>query len=275
VERHTDVGGRLRARRIPVFTVNGVPCDTPILGDATNTANTLRLWRAEAPESFALAVFNRGDYYGAVNSKIVSENITKVLYPNDESSQGKALHLEQQFFFVSCLLQEMLRIVRGRKLPLERFHETFALQLIETHFEIVCEINARFRLVNGQHEILDERRAPDRHARLLRGEPPSCARSSPCCARASSRAVTPGCSSRCSTRCSTTITTLPSPTSRPTRSARSGSDAPTTTRRRGPGRRSSTSRARAGSPRTGPSANTATRSGRSRPCRATSSHPTR
>ena len=100
---------------------------------ATNTANTLRLWRAEAPESFDFAVFNRGDYYGAVNKKIVSENITKVLYPNDEAIQGKELRLEQQFFFVSCSLQDMLRIMRGQKIPLERFHEKFAVQLNDTH----------------------------------------------------------------------------------------------------------------------------------------------
>jgi starch phosphorylase len=133
VERHADATGRMRVRWVPAKTVIGVPYDTPILGYATNTANTLRLWRAEAPESFDFQSFNRGDYYGAVNGKIVSENITKVLYPNDESFQGKELRLEQQFFFVSCSLQDMLRIMRGQKLPLERFHEKFSLQLNDTH----------------------------------------------------------------------------------------------------------------------------------------------
>ena len=85
VERYTDLNGRFRARWLPDKTVIGIPYDTPILGYATNTANTLRLWRAEAPESFDFHMFNRGDYYGAVNSKVVSENITKVLYPNDEA----------------------------------------------------------------------------------------------------------------------------------------------------------------------------------------------
>src|SRR5262249_52674645 len=133
VERYVDVDGRFRVRWVPAFTVIGVPYDTPILGYATNTANTLRLWRAEAPESFDLQSFNRGDYYGAVNGKIVSENITKVLYPNDESFQGKELRLEQQFFFVSCSLQDMLRIMRGQKLPLERFHEKVSIQMNDTH----------------------------------------------------------------------------------------------------------------------------------------------
>ncbi|MBI3527910.1 MAG: glycogen/starch/alpha-glucan phosphorylase [Betaproteobacteria bacterium] len=132
-ESYVDEQGRFRSRWLPSQTVIGIPYDTPILGYHTNTANTLRLWRAEAPESFDFAVFNRGDYYGAVDRKIVSENITKVLYPNDEAVKGKELRLEQQYFFVSCSLQDMLRIMRGQKIPLERFHEKFAVQLNDTH----------------------------------------------------------------------------------------------------------------------------------------------
>jgi starch phosphorylase len=132
-ERWTDERGRTRVRWVPDRTVIGVPYDTPILGYRTNTANTLRLWRAEAPESFDFAVFNRGDYYGAVNEKVVSENLTKVLYPNDAPLQGKELRLEQQFFFASCSLQDMFRIMRGQKIPLERFPEKFAVQLNDTH----------------------------------------------------------------------------------------------------------------------------------------------
>ncbi len=132
-ERYRDEIGRERVRWVPERVVIGVPYDTPILGYRRNTANTLRLWRAQAAESFDFAVFNRGDYYGAVNTKIVSENLTKVLYPNDEPLQGKELRLEQQYFFVSCSLQDMLRIMHGQDLPLERFHEKFAVQLNDTH----------------------------------------------------------------------------------------------------------------------------------------------
>jgi starch phosphorylase len=132
-ERYNDEQGRLRVRWVPARVVNGVPYDTPILGYRVNTANTLRLWRAEAPESFDFSVFNRGDYWGAVNQKVTSENITKVLYPNDEQVKGKELRLEQQYFFVSCSLQDMLRINRGQKIPPERFHEKFAIQLNDTH----------------------------------------------------------------------------------------------------------------------------------------------
>ena len=133
VDHYTDDAGRFRVRWVPAMTVIGVPYDTPILGFGNNTANTLRLWRAEAPVSLDLTVFNRGDFYGAVQHKIMSENITKVLYPNDESPGGKELRLKQQFFFVSCSLQDMLRIMKGQKIPLAKLHEKFAVQLNDTH----------------------------------------------------------------------------------------------------------------------------------------------
>ena len=132
-EHWIDHSGYKKVRWVAGRTVLGIPYDTPILGYRNNTANTLRLWRAEAPESFDLGVFNRGDYYGAVQKKVVSENISKILYPNDEQIQGKELRLEQQFFFVSCSLQDMLRILRVQNIPLERFHEKFAVQLNDTH----------------------------------------------------------------------------------------------------------------------------------------------
>jgi starch phosphorylase len=101
-EIHTDSQGRYRVRWIPAQVVKGVPHDMAILGYKVNTANTLRLWKAEARESFDFQEFNVGDYYGAVHDKVVTENITKVLYPNDEPAQGKQLRLEQQYFF--CFL---------------------------------------------------------------------------------------------------------------------------------------------------------------------------
>jgi len=132
-ERLQDQYGRTRSHWVPARTVLGIPYDTPILGYKTHTANTLRLWRAEAPESFDFAQFNRGDYYKAVEQKVTSENLTKVLYPNDEPLQGKQLRLEQQYFFVSCSLQDMLRIMKGQRIPIERFHEKFTVQLNDTH----------------------------------------------------------------------------------------------------------------------------------------------
>jgi starch phosphorylase len=132
-EPYVDEQNRPRVRWTPQKTVIGVPYDTPILGYQTNTANTLRLWRSEAPESFDFAMFNSGDYFGAVNQRVASENLSKVLYPNDDQPLGKQLRLEQQYFFVSCSLQDMLRILRTQKLPVEEFHVKFAVQLNDTH----------------------------------------------------------------------------------------------------------------------------------------------
>ncbi|TYQ23187.1 glycogen/starch/alpha-glucan phosphorylase [Pseudanabaena sp. UWO311] len=132
-ESYRDERGRYRTRWVPYKVVKGVPYDTPILGFQTNTTNTLRLWKAEAPESFDFEAFNKGDYFGAVQEKSACENITKVLYPNDESYQGKQLRLEQQYFFVSCSLQDMIRTMKLQNLTLERFHEHYVIQLNDTH----------------------------------------------------------------------------------------------------------------------------------------------
>jgi starch phosphorylase len=129
----TDGDGRRRVRWVPSHMVKGVPYDTPVVGYRVNTANLLRLWRAEACESFDFQAFNKGDYLGAVDEKLVSENITKVLYPNDEPVQGKQLRLQQQYFFVSCSLQNMLRMIEGVGEPAARFPEGFAVQLNDTH----------------------------------------------------------------------------------------------------------------------------------------------
>ena len=114
-------------------TVLGVAYDTPITGYGVRTANTLRLWSAMAPEAFDFASFNAGDYTRAVLGKVQSETLSKVLYPNDELEQGKRLRLSQQIFFVSCSLQDMLRILKKQGLPVSEFHRKFAVQLNDTH----------------------------------------------------------------------------------------------------------------------------------------------
>ena len=150
-ETYADDQGCYRVRWIPAQVINGVPCDMTILGYDVNTANTLRLWKAEARESFSFQEFNVGDYYGAVHDKMVTENITKVLYPNDEPIQGKQLRLEQQFFFVSCSLQDMIRIHLRRRKSLTDFHEAFAVQLNDTHPSIgVAEL---MRLLVDEHQM--------------------------------------------------------------------------------------------------------------------------
>lgn len=148
-EAYTDDQDRYRVRWIPAQVVKGIPYDMTILGYNVNTANTLRLWKAEARESFDFREFNIGDYYGAVHDKVVTENITKVLYPNDERIEGKQLRLEQQYFFVSCSLQDMIRIHLRRGKSLSDFHEAFAVQLNDTHPSIgVAEL---MRLLVDEH----------------------------------------------------------------------------------------------------------------------------
>jgi starch phosphorylase len=132
-EVHTDSKGHYQVKWIPERVINGVPYDTPISGYKTTNTNTLRLWKAEAPESFNFKAFNTGDYIGSVQEKMFSENISKVLYPNDEPIQGRQLRLEQQYFFTSCSLQDMLRIHFANGQKLETFHEKFAVQLNDTH----------------------------------------------------------------------------------------------------------------------------------------------
>jgi len=132
-EPYLDEKGRYSVRWVPHRVVMGTPCDTLVQGYGVGTVNLLRLWKAEAHESFDFQAFNIGDYYRAVNEKIVSENVTKVLYPNDEPAAGKQLRLEQQYFFVSCSLQDMIRIYRQRERKLDDFHKKYAIQLNDTH----------------------------------------------------------------------------------------------------------------------------------------------
>ena len=132
-EPYTDAHGQQRVRWIPNETFRGVAHDTPILGYGVNTVNLLRLWGAEAAESFDFQAFNQGDYVGAVMRQVRSETISKVLYPNDEADMGKRLRLLQQYFFVSCSLQDMVRIFLTTGQPLENFHDKYAAQLNDTH----------------------------------------------------------------------------------------------------------------------------------------------
>jgi starch phosphorylase len=134
---HTEAGndaqGRYRVRWLPARQVKGLACDIPVAGHRVNTCNTLRLWKSEAVESFDLEEFNLGDYYGAVDQKTLSETLSKVLYPNDEPEAGKRLRLAQQYFFVSCSLQDMLRLLDLKGEPLARLPHLFAAQLNDTH----------------------------------------------------------------------------------------------------------------------------------------------
>jgi starch phosphorylase len=150
-ENWTDEQGRDRVRWVPETVIKGVAYDTPILGYHVGTCNRLRLWKAEAVESFDFEAFDHGDYYRAVEDKMVSENITKVLYPNDQHGPGKILRLKQQFFFVTCSLQDMIRVHLGLGHPLEQFHTRWAAQLNDTHPAIA--IPELMRLLVDEHSM--------------------------------------------------------------------------------------------------------------------------
>jgi starch phosphorylase len=151
-EHDRDEHGRHRVRWHPEKVMRGVAYDTPVTGYRGPTTNVLRLWKAEATESFDFDAFNVGDYYGAVDQKIASETISKVLYPNDEPEAGKQLRLAQQYFFVSCSLQDMIRLHLMQKRSLREFHSHWAAQLNDTHPSIaVAEL---MRLLVDEH-LLD------------------------------------------------------------------------------------------------------------------------
>ena len=150
-EQRYEKDGGISVNWVPNHVVKGVAYDTPVPGYRTQMTNMLRLWKAEAVESFDFQAFNVGDYYRAVEAKVASETISKILYPNDNPFQGKRLRLEQQYFFASCSLQDMLCLHHRIGGAPEKFHEKFAIQLNDTHPSIaVAEL---MRLLVDEHRL--------------------------------------------------------------------------------------------------------------------------
>src|SRR5512133_2701171 len=132
-EHYTDEKGKLRVRWVDARHVLGMPYDVPITGYGNETVNTLRLWRARASQELDLADFNAGDYLAAVEEKNLSENISKVLYPNDVTVMGKELRLQQQYFFVCCSIHDIvMRHLRTHD-GFQSFPDKVAIQLNDTH----------------------------------------------------------------------------------------------------------------------------------------------
>jgi glycogen phosphorylase len=148
-EQYRDDEGHFRVRWVPERVIKGIAHDTVVPAYRDEVVNLLRLWKSEAVESFDFQAFNVGDYYKAVDEKVFSETVSKVLYPNDEPEIGKTLRLAQQYFFVSCSLQDMISIQMLRGKTIETFHEGFAVQLNDTHPSIaVAEL---MRLLVDEH----------------------------------------------------------------------------------------------------------------------------
>ncbi|MCP9808576.1 glycogen/starch/alpha-glucan phosphorylase [Cyanobium sp. HWJ4-Hawea] len=149
-ESYKDEQGAYRVRWIPEEHAIGIPHDVPVLGYRVNTCDRLRLWRADATESFDFYAFNSGDYYGAVEEKVGSETLSKVLYPNDGTDEGRRLRLKQQHFFVSCSLQDMIRNLDARGIPITDFPDHWAVQLNDTHPSIAVAELMRL-LIDDKH----------------------------------------------------------------------------------------------------------------------------
>lgn len=137
--------------------VNAIPYDNPIPGYKNNTVNTLRLWTAKATNQFNLHEFNMGNYIEAVEEKNKWENISKVLYPNDVTEQGKILRLQQQYFFVSASLQDIIRRYskynsdKNGKIKFKDFPKKVAIQLNDTHPAIA--IPELMRILIDEYEL--------------------------------------------------------------------------------------------------------------------------
>jgi starch phosphorylase len=133
VDSRVDLDGRLHVDWKPARTILGVPYDSFIVGHKTTTVNTLRLWAARATREFDLKYFNDGNFRRAVEEKIDSENISKVLYPDDHTDDGKSLRLKQQYFFVACSIGDIVRGYRALHSTFDLFPRRAAIQLNDTH----------------------------------------------------------------------------------------------------------------------------------------------
>jgi starch phosphorylase len=157
-------GGRVESARekgiriyrwVDTQPVVGIAYDMPIVGYGGDTVNTLRLWSARAAEEFDFDDFNAGDYVEAVSAKVMAENLTKVLYPNDKLYLGKELRLRQQYFFVSSSLRDIFRRFRATGKSWDRFHENAAIQLNDTHPSLTIPECMRI-LMDEEHLAWDE-----------------------------------------------------------------------------------------------------------------------
>ncbi|MGD0674476.1 MAG: glycogen/starch/alpha-glucan phosphorylase [Polyangiaceae bacterium] len=128
-----DPDGKVVVDWVNANLVLGVPHDSFIVGHETDTVNTLRLWSARASRDFDLKLFNEGDYRRAVEEKVEVENISKVLYPNDNTEHGKELRLKQQYFFVACSIADIVADFKRLHTDFRLFPERAAIQLNDTH----------------------------------------------------------------------------------------------------------------------------------------------
>jgi starch phosphorylase len=149
---HNDDQGKPCVSWVDTEEVIAIPYDVPVPGFGNNTVNTLRLWGARAANEFNFADFNKGDYIGSCQDKLSSENISKVLYPNDNNHSGKELRLKQQQFFTSASLHDIIRRFLQNNSDFNVFPDKVAIQLNDTHPAIA--IAELMRLFIDEHKLL-------------------------------------------------------------------------------------------------------------------------
>ncbi len=151
VDEEWGPGGKTLREWTDTQDIIGVAYDTPITGYGNITVNTLRLWAATATTEFNLDYFQNGDYLKAVEEKNLSENISKVLYPNDSTFEGRELRLMQQYFFVSCSIQDIIRRYLIDHKNFDEFPDKAAIQLNDTHPSLA--IAELMRLLIDEHRV--------------------------------------------------------------------------------------------------------------------------
>ncbi|MFP4014562.1 MAG: glycogen/starch/alpha-glucan phosphorylase [Chitinispirillaceae bacterium] len=149
--QYQEPSGRTHISWIDTEDVIAMPYDIPTPGFEVNNVNTLRLWSARSAEEFNLQFFNSGDYIGACQDKLNSENISKVLYPNDNNVSGRELRLKQQYFFTSASLQDIIRRYLQTNENFRSFPDKVAIQLNDTHPAIA--IVELMRLLIDEHKL--------------------------------------------------------------------------------------------------------------------------
>jgi len=130
---YQDEQGRYRVRWVDTADVMAIPCDIMVPGFKNDHVINMRLWTARASRELDLSFFSRGDYIGAVQSKVSSETISKVLYPPDYNLAGQELRLKQQYFFVAATFQDIMRRYKKKNTDFEKFSDRIAIQLNDTH----------------------------------------------------------------------------------------------------------------------------------------------
>ena len=151
VQSYIDKDGRYRSRWVDTSIVMAMACDMLVPGYKNDHVINMRLWRAKASREMDLQSFNLGDYVSAVESKVMSETISKVLYPSDDIAEGQQLRLTQQYFFVAATLQDVMRRYRKSNTSFEDFPNQVAIQLNDTHPAIAIPELMRILLdIEGQ-----------------------------------------------------------------------------------------------------------------------------